>query len=303
MINTLKEIVDKKPELYLDKISAELAERRNCFLSLPTISQVLKDRVGYSLQVCHDSAIQRNELERTRYKEALRVLVHDVAELVFIDETHKDRNSARRRRVWGVRNSGGMAMNRWFRLNVRYSLIAAMDIDGFIPTTLDIVRRDEISEEGAAGTVDSAYFEGWVENCLVPTLGRYELGEKRSIVVMDNASTHMNDRVRQLINGAGAYLLYTAPYSPDLNPIELAFSNYKSSLKRNYELGEVDWYQAHLNAIDSVNRDVCIKEYRRCGVPLSDNLLTSEEEEEKKKNELLLLLSCLCTNAIIMRNN
>ena len=136
----------------------------------------------------------------------------------------------------------------------------------------------------------------------MPTLGRYELGEKRSIVVMDNASTHMNDWVRQLINGAGAYLLYAAPYSPNLNPIKLAFSNYKSSLKRNYELGKVNWYQAHLNAIDSVNRDVCIKEYRRCGVPLSNDLLTSEEEEEKKKNELLLLLSCLCTNSIIMRN-
>ena len=85
-------------------------------------------------------------MERTRYKEALRVLVNDIAELVFIDKTHKDRNLARRRRVWGIRNSGGMTMNCWFRLNVRYSLIAAMDIDGFIPTTLDIVRRDEISE-------------------------------------------------------------------------------------------------------------------------------------------------------------
>ena len=166
---------------------------------------------------------------------------------------------------------------------MRYTLIAAMDINGFIPTTLDIVRRDEISEEGAAGTVDSAYFEGWVENFLVPTLGRYELGEKRSIVVMDNATTHMNDRVRQLIHGAGAYLLYTAPYSPDLNPIELAFSNHKSIPKMNHELGKVNWYQAYLNAIDSVNRDVYIKEHRKFGVPFSNNLLTTEEEELKKK--------------------
>ena len=303
IIATLKQIIDEKPELYLDEIADKLVEERNCYLSMSTISRVLKNQVGYSLQVCYEIARQRDEVERMRYKEALRVLVNDVAELVFIDETHKDRNAGRRRRVWGVRNSGGMGINRWFRMNVRYSLIAAMDINGFIPTTLDIVRRDEISEEGAAGTVDSAYFEGWVETCLVPTLGRYELGERRSIVVMDNASTHMNDRVKQLINGAGAYLLYTAPYSPDLNPIELAFKNYKTSLKRDYELGEVDWYQAHLNAIDSVDRDVCIKEYRKCGVPLSNELLTSEEEEEKKKNELLLLLSCLCTtNAIIMRN-
>ena len=70
----------------------------------------------------------------------------------------------------------------------------------------------------------------------------------------------MNDQVRQLIHGARAYLLYISPYSPDLNPVELAFSNYKSSLKRDRELGEVNWYQAHLNSINSVNRDVCIKE-------------------------------------------
>ena len=160
IINTLKHIVDEKSELCLEEIAEELAERSNCFLSMSTISRVLKNQVGHSLQVCYENSIQRNELERIRHKEVLRVLVNDVAELFFIDETHKDRNSSRRMRAWGVTNSGGMAMNRWFRSNVRYSLIAAMDINGFIPTILDIVRRDGISEEGAAGTVDSAYFEG-----------------------------------------------------------------------------------------------------------------------------------------------
>ena len=123
-------------------------------------------------------------------------------------------------------------MRRWFRSNIRYTLIAAMDIDGFIPSTLEIVRRDEISDEGAAGTVDSTHFEQWIENHLLPTLGRFEYGEKRSIVVMDNASTHMRSKVRELIHGVGAYLLYTAPYSPDLNPIELGFEIYKKNLKR-----------------------------------------------------------------------
>ena len=156
IINAIKEIADEKPELCLDEITEKVAEKSNCFLSLSTISRVLKNQVGYSLQVFYESAIQRDELERIIHKEGLRVLVNDVVELVFVDETHKDRNSSRRRRVWGVRNSRGMAMNRWFRSNVRYTLIAAICINGFVHTTLDIVRRDEISEEGAAGTVDSA---------------------------------------------------------------------------------------------------------------------------------------------------
>ena len=97
--------------------------------------------------MCYESAIQRNELEITRHKEALRLLVNYVAELVFADETHKDRNSARRRRAWGIRNSVGIPMSRWFQLSVRYSLIEAMYINGLISTTLCIVRRDQISEK------------------------------------------------------------------------------------------------------------------------------------------------------------
>ena len=177
-----------------------------------------------------------------------------------------------------------------------------MDVNGLIPTILDVVRRDKISEERAAGTVNSTRFEGWVENFLVPTLDRHELGERRSIVFMDNASTHMDDRMMQLAHGAGDYLLHAALHSPDSNQIELALSNCKSSLKMDHELGEVDWCQAHLSAIDSVNRDTCVKEHRKPGATLSNDLLTTEEEELKKKDELLLLLSCLRTNSITIRN-
>ena len=86
---------------------------------------------------------------------------------------------------------------------------------------------------------------GRVEKCLSPVLGRYDHGEPRSIVVMDNASTHMSQRVADMIRETGVYLLYTAPYSPDLNPIELGFNVYKASLKRNSDLFKVDWYSAH----------------------------------------------------------
>ena len=153
-----------------------------------------------------------------------------------------------------------------------------MDINGFLPSTLEIVRRDETSEEGAAGTVDSTHFERWVERYLCPVLGNYENGEPRSIVIMDNSSTHLNRRVGDLIEAKGAYLLYTAPYLPDLNPIELGFNCYKKSLKRNSVLGIDDWFEAHLNAVESLSRDTCIKEFRRCGVPFSNDVLTEEEK-------------------------
>lgn len=78
-------------------------------------------------------------------------------------------------------------------------------------------------------------------------------------------------------------LLYTAPYSPDLNPIELGFSVYKSNLKQLYEIGLVDWYEAHCQAIGAVTRDITIKEFRCCGVPFSENTLTREEQEQDER--------------------
>ena len=62
IINAIKDIVDEKPESCLDEIAEKLAEKSNCFLSLSTISWVLKNQVGCSLQVCYESAIQRDEL-------------------------------------------------------------------------------------------------------------------------------------------------------------------------------------------------------------------------------------------------
>ena len=58
---------------------------------------------------------------------------------------------------------------------------------------------------------------------------------------MDNASTHMSEEARESIENAGAYLLYSAPYSPDLSPMKYCFNMYKAYLKRHsreYDTGD-----------------------------------------------------------------
>ena len=280
LVQCVKEIVDEHPEFYLDEIQMSICTRLQVYLLVSILWKVLSEKINYSMQICYESAAQRNENDRGMYKNALECLVSNPDQVIFVDETHKDKNASRRRKAWGPRNSGGIALRRWFKNTIRYTMIAALDINGFIPSTIETVRRDEISSEGAAGTVDATHFEKWVEHYLCPTLGRYDRGEPRSIVVMDNASTHMDSKVSHMIRATGAYLLYTAPYSPDLNPIELAFNIYKAHLKRHNIGFEFDWYGTHLNALEGVDRDICIMEFRRCGVPMSHEVMTSAECEE-----------------------
>ena len=55
---------------------------------------------------------------------------------------------------------------------------------------------------------------------------------KGDVVVMDNLSRHKGPRVEQLIKAAGAQLRYLPPYSPDMNPIEKAYSKLKAFLRK-----------------------------------------------------------------------
>jgi transposase len=93
------------------------------------------------------------------------------------------------------------------------TLIAALGLEG--------VRCSTVVE----GPVNADVFTAFVEQVLVPAL------RPGDIVVMDNLSSHKGARARELIEGAGATLVFLPPYSPDLNPIEMVFAKVKSLLR------------------------------------------------------------------------
>jgi transposase len=80
-----------------------------------------------------------------------------------------------------------------------------------------------VAVEGAA---TKAVFEAYLEQALVPSL------QPGQVVILDNLSAHKGERVRELIEEAGCELLYLPPYSPDMNPIEEAFSKVKGILRK-----------------------------------------------------------------------
>jgi transposase len=79
------------------------------------------------------------------------------------------------------------------------------------------------------GPITAEMFLAYVEQCLVPTLKRGD------IVVIDHLKAHFAAGVREAIEAAGATLLYLPQYSPDLDPIELAFAKFKALLRKATE--------------------------------------------------------------------
>jgi len=76
------------------------------------------------------------------------------------------------------------------------------------------------------GTTTSVVFEAYVEQVLAPTLCSGQ------VVVMDNLSAHKGERVKEMIEQRGCQLVYLPAYSPDLNPIEEAFSKIKGVVRK-----------------------------------------------------------------------
>lgn len=108
------------------------------------------------------------------------------------------------------------------------------------------------------GAVNLLAFEAFVEQVLLPTL------RAGDIVVMDNLSSHKGSRTPALIQSAQAELVYLPPYSPDLNPIELAFSKIKQAL-RSLSLRTVDaMWSTMQSVLDRVTDEDAKGFFRHC---------------------------------------
>lgn len=83
-----------------------------------------------------------------------------------------------------------------------------------------------VADYSLLGATDGLTFEAFISQKLVPKLW------KGACVVMDNCSIHLGETVRDLIEAAGARLIYLPPYSPDFSPIENCWSKLKSELRK-----------------------------------------------------------------------
>jgi transposase len=155
-------------------------------------------------------ASEQNEADRAAWGEQAKEL--DASKLVFIDECGSNIALTRlyARSPKGERVYGAVPRNR--RANI--TLVAALSLQGM---------GEAFALEGSA---DTAVFELYIEQILAPIL------RSGHIVILDNLNTHTGAKVRQAIEAQGCQLLFLPSYSPDLSPIEEAFSKLKAVLRR-----------------------------------------------------------------------
>jgi transposase len=137
--------------------------------------------------------------------------LHDAAGYVFVDESGVTTDLLRRyaRSLRGLRIADHTPCGHW----ETHTVVAALR-----PTELTATAVFD-------GPLDTATFRAYVEQVLVPTL------RPGDVVVLDNLAVHKQPEVRAAIEAAGATIRFLPPYSPDFNPIEMAFAKLKAFLR------------------------------------------------------------------------
>ena len=135
--------------------------------------------------------------------------------MIFIDETWASTKMARThgRCPRGKRLRMALPHGHWKTT----TLVAGLSLKGIVaPMVLD-------------RAINGRSFQAYVETFLAPVLNPGD------VVIMDNLGSHKGRRVRELIEAKGASLVFLPPYSPDFNPIEMAFAKIKALLRKAAE--------------------------------------------------------------------
>lgn len=191
------------------------------------------------------AAGERDEFLRAAWR-ALVCGEIDAGRLVFVDEMGSN-VSLSLLYAWsrrGQRAPHAKAPRNWGK-NV--TLLASITVGGVGPC---------LAVEGAA---TRGVLEVYLERVLAPTL------EPGQVVVMDNLSAHKGGRVRELLESRGCELLYLPPYSPDLNPIEQAFSKVKGLMRKAEARTRGALVEAMGRALDAVSAQDARGFFGHCG--------------------------------------
>jgi transposase len=205
-------IVGERPDATLEELLAALGKQR-IHTSRSALDRFLaRHKITRKKKSLRAAEQKRKDVARARRKWIREQGLLDPAKLVFIDETSVNTNMVRLygRCPCGMRLVDHVPFGHWETM----TFVSALRHDGMVAPML------------IEGPMNGELFLAYVEQFLVPTL------KLNDIVVVDNVATHKVAGVAEAIEAAGATLRYLPKYSPDLNPIEMPFSKFKTHLRK-----------------------------------------------------------------------
>ncbi|WP_414646153.1 IS630 family transposase [Bradyrhizobium sp. 2S1] len=231
------EAVTAKPDITLAELR-ELLKRRGISTGIASLWRFFQRRkITLKKRPAHAAEQRRGDINAAREEWFEGQIDLDPERLVFIDETSANTKMARLygRSPRGERCRAAIPHGHWKTT----TFTAGLRSDGLIaPLVLD-------------GPMDGDAFLAYVEQLLAPSL------RPGDTVIMDNLPAHKVHGVREAIRAVGASLLYLPPYSPDFNPIEIAFSKLKALLRAAAARTMPDLWQAIANALKRFSPEEC----------------------------------------------
>lgn len=216
MLEALCDHLIEKPALYLEEMVVFLWDEFALQATKSSVSRALQSK-GWSKKTARVKARERNLDLRDEY-------YHFISDfksyhLVYVDESGCDKRIGFRRTGWSPLGTAPVQVSKFHR-DQRYQILPAYAQDGIVLSRV------------FQGSTDASVFENFIEQ-LLKHCGKWP--EAKSVLVMDNASFHHSDRIKQMCSEAGVKLVYLPPYSPDLNPIEEFFAELKAFIRRNWQ--------------------------------------------------------------------
>jgi transposase len=215
MLDALRERLLEKPGMYRDEMVLFLYDEFEITVNNSAVSRALAS-IGWTKKATRQIAKERNADLRDYYLHNLSVFQSH--HLVYVDESGCDKRIGFRRTGWSPLGVAPVQIAQFHR-DRRHQILPAYTQDGVLFYRV------------FQGSTDSVIFEDFIEQ-LLQHCGCWP--EPKSVLVMDNASFHHSEGVKELCVRAGVKLVFLPPYSPDLNPIEEFFGDLKRFIRRNW---------------------------------------------------------------------
>jgi hypothetical protein len=216
-------------------------------------------------KVLERHAAEQNVTMRADFRHLLRPLseggIYSPEMLVFVDETHCDEITARRKFGWSKKGTTAWKATRNFQGGGDgRSAIATISMQGILTAhTYDVVNIETFMYE--------------LEVNILPTMSAFPA--PRSVLILDNAAVHHKLRIHAKCNPLGVFVIFLPPYSYDYNPIEKAFHVAKSYLRDKYGNDNLENPIAErlCEALFTVTSDIAVNLFKNCFIEITPDSL------------------------------